>query len=91
MSQFNQIYGLTSQQFNYLSQNYIKDGFIPNPVRINQYDNPLMNVADRNWQEILRNDPNYNWSRSDQISWSSNCKFGPHNASSEIDKIIFKN
>ncbi len=43
--QFN---GLTQSQFNYLATNYANKGFVADPIRINNYSNPVMNTADRN-------------------------------------------
>lgn len=82
--------GLTPGQYDFLSQNYTKKGFISNPIRINNYSNPAINTSDRNWQETLKSDHNYNWSKSDQISWNKNCAFGPHNAGLQLDKMLFK-
>lgn len=82
--------GLTPAQFAYLSTHYSQAGFVADPVRVDSYTNPAINVADRNWQELLRGDPGYGWSKADQASWKTNCGFGPHNAASELDKVLFK-
>jgi hypothetical protein len=84
--QFN---GLTPSQFNFLATNYANKGFIADPIRINNYSNPVMNTADRNWQEVLRNDPGNNWTPADKSSFSQNCNFGPHNAGAQFDKFLF--
>lgn len=89
MSQHN-YQGLTPQQFDYLTQNYAKNGFIADSSRVNNYSNPAVNVADRNWQEVLKSDSNYIWTKNDQQSWKQNCNFGPHNAGSQLDQILFK-
>jgi hypothetical protein len=85
----NQITGLTKHQFIYLKENYSNQGFVPESTRINNYSNPAHNTADRNWQELLRKDPGYSWSTSDRKSYAKNCNFGPHNASSQLDEILF--
>ena len=63
--------------------------FAPHPSRIDDYSNPAVNTADRNWQEKLRADPTYAWKSSDQDSWSKNCSFGPHNAGPQLDAVLF--
>ena len=80
--------GLTSGQFNYLSAS--QSTFVPDGRRIDDYTNPAWNVADRNWQEVLRKDPSYKWTSADQASWKKNFDFGPHNAHTELDSILFK-
>jgi hypothetical protein len=75
--QHQQACGLTQSQFNFLQRNY--PGFVPNPSRVNTYSDPLQNVADRNWQDKLREDSRYDWSRDDQKSYSRNSGYGPHN------------
>lgn len=82
--------GMPQQQFDYLTQNYGPRGFISDPSRIDNYSNPAINVADRNWQEVLRSDPGYNWGPADQQSWKTNCNFGPHNAGPALDSFLFK-
>jgi hypothetical protein len=81
--------GMTQGQFDHLTRTQVNNGFIPNTVRINNYDNPVMNVADRNWQEVLRRDPTYVWTQADRDSYRRNCDFGPHNGGPAIDKILF--
>jgi hypothetical protein len=80
--------GLTARQFSHLSAT--QSGFAADRARVDTYSNPAWNVADRNWQEVLRKDPSYSWSGADQASWKKNCDFGPHNAHSQLDSILFK-
>jgi hypothetical protein len=49
----------------------------------------MQNVADRNWQEVLRGDRGYTWGAADQASWKKNCSFGPHNASDALDAALY--
>ena len=79
--------GLTQRQFDYLKST--QPAFVPDPSRLYSYTNPAVNTADRNWQEKLRGDPGYSWRSSDQDSWKKNCAFGPHNAGSELDAMLF--
>ncbi len=83
-----QFSGLTPSQFNHLSAT--QPGFVADSRRVDTYSNPAWNVADRNWQEVLRKDSTYTWSTADQSSWKQNCNFGPHNAPSQLDSILFK-
>lgn len=80
--------GLTQGQFDYLSAKH-PTTFVADPSRVDNYSNPAINVADRNWQETLRADPGYSWSSADQASWKSNCNYGPHNAGPALDSILF--
>lgn len=79
--------GLTQPQFDYLSDKY-PNTFVADSSRVDNYSNPAINTADRNWQETLKTDPGYAWSAADQASWKSNCNFGPHNAGPELDSIL---
>ena len=79
--------GLTQRQFDHLKAT--RSEFTPNPVRINNFKDPVRNVVDRNWQEVLRNDPGYNWNRSDQQAYSRNSNFGPHNAALQLERIFY--
>ena len=91
MSFYNQnLNGLTPGQYDYLSKNYSTKGFVSDTSRIANYSNPMINTADRNWQELLRKDTGYTWSQSDQQSYKTNCNYGPHNSGSQLDAMIFK-
>ena len=79
--------GLTQPQFDYLHST--QPGFIAAPGRIGTYESPMQNVADRNWQEVIRSDPGYKWTATDQTSWKKNCDFGPHNAPDELDAELY--
>lgn len=83
--------GLTQSQFDHLSKNYAQQGFVADPSRIGTYTNPLQNAADRNWQEVLKTDRSYVpvSASADKASWKQNCNFGPHNAGSDLDKILY--
>jgi hypothetical protein len=80
--------GLTPRQFSHLAAT--QSDFVADSRRVDTYHNPAWNVADRNWQEVLRKDPSYSWSAADQASWKKNCDFGPHNAHSQLDSLLFK-
>ena len=80
--------GLTQRQFDHLKAT--RSEFTPNPVRINNFDDPGRNVVDRNWQEMLRTDPGYNWNRSDQQAYSRNSNFGPHNAAFQLERRFYQ-
>jgi hypothetical protein len=83
--------GLTQKQYDYLNKNYTDKGFIANPSRVDNYSNPAKNIADRNWQEVLRKDSNYGWDNTvDKQSYSKNCDYGGHNAGPDLDKQFFK-
>ena len=79
--------GVTQRQFDRLSKT--QEYFNPNPVRINNFDDPGGNVVDRNWQEMLRTDPGYHWNRSDQQAYSRNSNLGPHNAALQLERIFY--
>jgi hypothetical protein len=79
--------GVTQSQFDYLQAT--QPGFVAASSRIGTYDNPMQNVADRNWQEVLRGDRGYTWGAADQASWKKNCSFGPHNASDALDAALY--
>jgi hypothetical protein len=79
--------GLTQREFDHCKANY--ERFNPNPVRINNYNDPMQNTVDRNWQERLRTDPSYPWNRSDQRSYSRNSSFGPHNAAEQLERMFY--
>jgi hypothetical protein len=84
-----QITGLTPQQYDFAVKNYSNKGFVADTSRINNYSNPMANIADRYWQEQMRKDTsNYTWSKSDQISYSKNSNFGPHNVN--FDSVVYK-
>ena len=80
--------GVTQRQFDRLSKT--QEHFTPNPVRINNFKDPGRNVVDRNCQEVLRNDPGYNWNRSDQQAYSRNSNFGPHNAAFQLERRFYQ-
>lgn len=71
--------GLTAEQYAFAKQNYSNSGFVANPSRVNSYSNPTQNLADRYWQEQMRLDSRYTWTREDQRSYSRNSNYGPHN------------
>jgi hypothetical protein len=81
--------GLSQNQYAYLAANYSQAGFVANASRINTYDNPVQNTADRNWQEVLRADKGYGWGAEDKSSWAKNCSYGPHNAGAAFDAALF--
>ncbi len=81
--------GLTPNQYQYLSANYSQSGFVANASRINTYDNPIQNTADRNWQEMLKADKGYSWGSGDKESWSKNCNYGPHNSAAQFDSHLY--
>ncbi len=83
--------GLTQKQYDYLRVNYSDKGFKADPSRIDNYSDPAKNVADRNWQEVLRKDPNYGWNNAvDKSSYSKNSDYGAHNAGPDLDAKLFK-
>ena len=79
--------GLTQRQFDHLKAT--QERFTPNPVRINNYNDPMQNTVDRNWQERLRTDPGYRWNRSDQQAYKRNSNFGPHNAAEQLERRFY--
>ena len=79
--------GVTQQQYDHLTAT--QERFTPNPGRINNFNNPMQNTVDRNWQERLRTDPSYQWSRSDQQAYSRNSSFGPHNAAEQLERRFY--
>ena len=79
--------GVTQQQYDHLTAT--QERFTPNPGRINNFNNPMQNTVDRNWQERLRTDPGYRWNRSDQQAYSRNSNFGPHNAALQLERIFY--
>ena len=79
--------GLTQRQYDHLQAT--QERFTPNPGRINNFNNPMQNTVDRNWQERLRTDPSYPWNRSDQRSYSRNSSFGPHNAAEQLERRFY--
>jgi hypothetical protein len=85
---YNSFSGLTQPQFDYLAATH-PSTFVADASRVENYSNPAINTADRNWQETLRSDPGYSWTSSDQASWKTNCNFGPHNAGPALDSILF--
>ena len=83
-----QITGLTPQQYDYCVKNYSDKGFVADTSRINNYSNPMGNVADRYWQEQMRKDTSYTWTKTDQVSYSKNSNYGPHNVN--FDSTVYK-
>jgi hypothetical protein len=81
--------GLTPNQYQYLAANYSQAGFVANSSRINTYNNPVQNTADRNWQEMLKADKGYAWGPGDKESWSQNCAYGPHNSAQQFDAYLY--
>jgi hypothetical protein len=79
--------GVTQQQYDHLTAT--QERFTPNPGRINNFNNPMQNTVDRNWQERLRTDPGYRWNRSDQQAYSRNSSFGPHNAAEQLERRFY--
>ncbi len=80
--------GLTAAQYEHLKAT--QPAFVAEPSRIEKYDDPVLNVADRNWQEKLRKDSTYTWTAADRESYAKNSDYGPHNAGPELDKAVFK-
>lgn len=74
--------GLTKKQLDYVQENYEFKNYKV-PTKPGKYINPDQNIKDRNVQEILRKDNDYDWNRTkksdDQISFGKNSNFGPHN------------
>jgi hypothetical protein len=80
---------LTPKQLAYLEKNYADKGFVSSEERLKSKDNPIINVSDRIWQEVLKGDPKYVWKADDEAARKENYKFGPHNAAKELDKLVF--
>ena len=71
------VLGMTQNQYEFCVQNY--SDFVANPSRVNTYSDAEQNSADRYWQDRMREDARYDWSREDQRSYSRNSNYGPHN------------
>jgi len=81
--------GMTAKQFDYASTHYADKGFVADASRVGNYSDVQRNVADRQWQEMMRSDPSYSWGSSDKASYRKNSDYGAHNAASEHEKAVY--